>query len=59
MNLAIYDDKNKTVFQCDKKSCFPTVNEIKSMAASGYKFKLDNKIISKKKLLEFIGDNND
>lgn len=59
MKFEIYDDKNKTVFRCNEKNCFPTVSEINSMSKAGYKFRLDDKSINKKKLLEYIGDNND
>ncbi len=36
-------------------SCIPTVSQLDSMNKAGYKFKLDNKIVSVKKLKEFIG----
>lgn len=56
MKFEIFNDKGKIVFQCHQTSCLPTIAEVKSMATVGYKFKLDGKQITRKNLIEFIGE---
>lgn len=37
--------------------CIPTPEILISMERTGYKFKMDNKLISRKKIIEFITNN--
>ena len=57
MKFEILDEKGKAVFNTTMIECIPVKNHIDMMSKSGYKFKIDNKIISKKKLEEFITEN--
>lgn len=57
MKFEILDEKGKAVFNTNMIECIPVKNHIDMMSKSGYKFKIDNKIISKKKLEEFITEN--
>lgn len=54
MKFEVVNDKGKVVFNTTEISCLPTKTEINSMIKAGYKFKLDNKSITKKKLEEII-----
>ena len=59
MKFEVLNDKGKTVFQCNQVSCIPTEEEIKSMLNARYKFKIDDKIATKKRISELIGELND
>lgn len=54
MKFEVIDNKGNTIFNTTEKTCLPSKSEIESQAGAGYKFKIDGKIISKKKLLEQI-----
>lgn len=57
MKFEIIDNKGKVVFNTTQVTCIPNKDNINSMHGAGYKFKIDNKSISKKKLIEFITSN--
>ncbi len=57
MKFEAIDIKGDTIFNTTQKSCIPDKPQIESMCSVGYKFKIDGKIISKKKLLEFLSHN--
>lgn len=48
--FEVINPDGETVFNTESKKCIPTKSQIESMAKAGYKFKLDGKSISKKKL---------
>lgn len=50
MKFEVINPDGETVFNTESKKCIPTKSQIESMAKAGYKFKLDGKAISKKKL---------
>ena len=52
MKFEVIDIKGDTVFNTIQKSCIPDKVQIESMSSARYKFKIDGKTISKKKLLE-------
>ncbi len=54
MKFEVINDKGKVVFNTTETSCLPTKTEINSMTKAGYKFKIDNKSIAKKKLEEMM-----
>lgn len=52
MKFEVINDKNKTVMTTTNLSCIPNKNILDSMLMAGYKFKLDGKLITIKKLNE-------
>lgn len=52
MKFEVINDKNKTVMSTTSLSCIPNKNELNSMSKVGYKFKIDGKAITIKKLNE-------
>lgn len=54
MKYEVFDGKNKRVFITQEMESIHTKSEIDSMNKAGYKFKVNNKTITKTKLLEFI-----
>ena len=58
MNFEAINDKGVVTFRCKQKSCVPTMDEIKSMLNAGYKFKIDGKIVTKKRIKEWIDELN-
>lgn len=58
MRFKVINDKNKVMFRCDDVSCIPDPADIKMMSASGYKFRMDEKIISARKVIEVIKNKN-
>lgn len=59
MKFEIINDKSKTVMQTEYISCIPDKDELNSMQIAGYKFKIDGKIISAKKLKEWLKEHTD
>mgnify|MGYP004512807673 CR=1 FL=1 len=53
MKFEVINDKNKVMFRCDDVSCIPDPADIKMMSAGGYKFRIDGKIISARKVIEY------
>ena len=54
MKFEIINNNGKIVFNTMDESCLPTKGEINSMTKAGYKFKIDGKSTTKKKLEEII-----
>ena len=54
MKFEILTDKDQVVMTTTSANCIPDVNIISYMSKANYKFKLNGKIITKKKLEEFI-----
>lgn len=52
MKFEVVNDKNKTVMITNYIEYIPTDKELSSMYKAGYKFKLNGKAISLKKVLE-------
>ena len=52
MKFEVVNDKNKTVMTTNYIGCIPTDKELSSMYKAGYKFKLNGKAVSLKKVLE-------
>ena len=59
MKFEVINDKNKTVMHTFDTSCIPDKDTLKSMSAKGYKFKLDGRTITVKKLNEQLKEIND
>lgn len=55
--LKIINDRGKAVMSTSYIECFPSKSQINSMIQNGYKFRLNNKMVSKKVLEEFIKEN--
>ena len=54
MFFEVIDSNGKTVFNTTENICLPKEKQIKLMLNLGYKFKVDNRFLSKKTLNEFI-----
>ena len=54
MKFEVINDKNKTVYYTNKEKDIPCKEYLESMVCGGYKFKIDGKIASKKKVEELI-----
>lgn len=54
MKFEVINDKGKTVMTTQSVNCIPTKQQCEHMMKTGYKFKLDNNILSKKKLEELL-----
>ena len=54
MKFEVINDKNKVVMHTEYTSCLPNKETLSLMAKAGYKFKLDNKAITIKKLNEWL-----
>ena len=54
MRFEIINDKGTIVMNCSSIDCMPNKEQIDVMLQIGYKFKVDNRIISKKKIVEII-----
>ena len=57
MKFEVINDKNKVVMHTESMSCIPNREIVESMITSGYKFKVDNKILTKKKIIDLIKEN--
>lgn len=55
--FQVVDDKGVTVMRTDFISCIPDDNQLTSMSKSGYKFKINGKVVSIKKVKE-VRDSN-
>lgn len=58
MKFEVIKD-NKTKFYTHDITCVPPIKQINTMLKCGYKFKLDNKAISKKDLDEMLKQRNE
>lgn len=54
MIFEIFDEKGKRVFFTYDINCVPNKTQLNSMIKGGYKLKLNEKFITKKKLEEII-----
>lgn len=54
LKFEVVNDKNITVMSTTSSTCIPNESQINSMLNAGYKIRVNNKIIAKKKLNEFI-----
>ena len=54
MKFEVINDKNKTVYYTYSEKAIPCKEHLNSMSKAGYKFKIDGKIASKKKVEELI-----
>ena len=52
MKFEVINDKSKPVMTCTQESCIPLADILKSMSAAGYKFRLNGKVVSAKKIME-------
>ena len=52
MYFEVINDKNKTIMNTEILSCIPDKNTLDSISKAGYRFRLDGKIITVKKLKE-------
>lgn len=53
MRFEVFDMYGNAMMGCSHPSCVPSDKEIKDMYAAGFKFKLDGKAISPKKITEW------
>ena len=58
MKFEVVNDKGMTVMNTSDVSCVPDKSMLNSMLKSGYKFRLNNKAITIKKLTEQLEDIN-
>ena len=54
MNFEVLNDKNKVVMHTDFLSCVPKVDILTLISRAGYKFRLDGKAVSLKKLKDYL-----
>ena len=54
MFFEVLNSDGKTVFNTSESACLPRGEQIKNMLNIGYKFRVDNKILTKKALNEFM-----
>ena len=54
MKFEVINDRNKPVYYTHKIKDIPTREFLSSMVDAGYKFKIDGKIVSKKRVEELI-----
>lgn len=52
MKFEVISDRGRTVMSCTTASCIPDDDQLTSMSKAGYKFKIDGKAVSVKKLKE-------
>ena len=52
MKFEVVNDKNKVVMNTTSADCVPSKDTLTLMSKAGYKFKLDGKVITIKKLNE-------
>lgn len=50
MKFQIFGKDNKCKFVTESKSCIPNIQQLTTISKSGFKFKLDGKVISLAKL---------
>ena len=54
MKFELINEKNKVVMNTSSFECVPCKEQIEDMLNFGYKIKVDNKVLSKKKIEEFL-----
>ena len=59
MKFEVINSDSKTLMQTTTWVCIPDKDTLKSMSAKGYKFKLDGKTITAKKIGEKIKEASD
>ena len=52
MKFQVVNSVGENVFCTYFLSCWPSDSQLSSMAEAGYKFKIDGKVVSKKKIKE-------
>lgn len=55
MEFEIIKDST-TIFRTPDISCIPDKNQLDKMAKAGYKFKIDGKAVTKKKLEDILSE---
>ncbi len=58
MKFEVINSEGRVVFWCQQLSCIPDKQEIESVTKSGYKIRIDGKIVTKK-LNELLRGMND
>lgn len=56
MIFQVINDKGVLVMRTEQKSCIPDDNQLLSMSKAGYKFKVDGKLTSIKRVKEIRDD---
>jgi len=56
MKFEVFNDKGIAVMGTDYISCIPDDEQLSSMSKTGYKFKINGKAASLKKVKEFKSD---
>lgn len=54
MLFQVINNKGIPVIRTEYISCIPDESQLSAMVKAGYKFRLDGKNISKKRVLEFV-----
>ena len=57
MKFQVISQNNMPLMATTSIECIPSSTELISMEKVGYKFKIDNKIVSRKKIIEFTTNN--
>lgn len=52
MTFQIINDKGQVVMTTTSINCGPNEDTLESMSKAGYKFKVDDKLVAKKKAIE-------
>lgn len=56
MKFQVVNDKGVAVMSTEYVSCIPDDSQLTSMSKAGYKFKIDGKALSIKKIKEFVSN---
>ena len=54
LKFEVVDDKNKTVYFTHTISGIPQKEHLSAMSNAGYKFKIDGRVVSKKRIEEML-----
>lgn len=54
MKFEVINDKGMAVMSCADVSCIPDDSQLSSMIKAGYKFKIDEKIVTVKKIKNYV-----
>ena len=55
---VLFRDSFDVAFSTEHISCIPKEAELKSIRAAGYRFRINNKIVDKEKIVKLVADLN-
>ena len=59
MKFEVVNDKNKVVMNTTSPGCIPSKDALSLMSKAGYKFKLNGKVVTIRKLYETLKEKDD